>query len=126
MTLRPELGVEKSYQSFRPGTCTVSFKFSANIFLLIIVMSFQGKHCAPTSLEMYYTEQQQRAQPGPEERGTIGAGFYAALSHLNQVKRTRPEIVSPWFPVIGTLKEAGGPTRESTEEPLEGELAGKE
>ncbi|KAJ3614341.1 hypothetical protein NHX12_017915 [Muraenolepis orangiensis] len=86
----------------------------------------KGKHCAPTGLEMYYTEQQQREQPGPEERGTIGAGFYAALSHLNQVKRTRPEMVSPWFPVIGTLKEGGGPARESMEEPPEGELEGKE
>ena len=78
---------------------------------------------------MYYTEQQQREQPGPEERGTIGAGFYAALSHLNKVKRTRPEMVSPWLPVIGTLKEAGGGgpgARESMEEPLEGELEGKE
>ncbi|CAL8333684.1 unnamed protein product [Lota lota] len=86
----------------------------------------KGKHCAPTGLEMYYTEQQQREQPGPEERGTIGAGFYAALSHLNKVKRTRPEMVSPWLPVIGTLKEGGGPARESMEEPLEGELEGKE
>ena len=88
------------------------------------VVSSQGKHCAPTDLEMYYTEQQQRGQPGPEERGTIGAGFYAALSHLNKVKRTRPEMVSPWLPVIGTLKEGGGgPARESMEEePQEAEL----
>ncbi|XP_068448333.1 calcyon neuron-specific vesicular protein isoform X2 [Clinocottus analis] len=62
------------------------------------------KHCTPAALEMYYTEQQQEEEPGV--RGGANSGLYAALSHLNQVKRTGPELPMPWLPVISALKEA--------------------
>uniref|UniRef100_A0A665WX02 Neuronal vesicle trafficking-associated protein 1-like n=1 Tax=Echeneis naucrates TaxID=173247 RepID=A0A665WX02_ECHNA len=52
------------------------------------------KHCTPAALEMYYTEQH------------TDTGLYAALSHLNQVKRPGSELPSPWLPVISALKEA--------------------
>ncbi|XP_047435620.1 calcyon neuron-specific vesicular protein isoform X2 [Mugil cephalus] len=61
------------------------------------------KHCTPAALEMYYTEQQQQ-EPEPGVHGSTG--LYAALTHLNQLKRTGPELPSPWLPVIGALKEA--------------------
>lgn len=53
---------------------------------------------------MYYTEQQQQQESGLH--GSTDAGLYAALSHLNQVKRTGPELPPPWLPVITALKEA--------------------
>ncbi|KAE8300770.1 Neuronal vesicle trafficking-associated protein 1 [Larimichthys crocea] len=62
------------------------------------------KHCTPAALEMYYTEQQQQQEPG--HHGHTNNGLYAALSHLNQVKRTGPELPPPWLPVITALKEA--------------------
>ncbi|KAK5866205.1 hypothetical protein PBY51_020413 [Eleginops maclovinus] len=59
------------------------------------------KHCTPAALEMYYTEQQE------EEAGVHGGtGLYAALSHLNQVKKTGPELPSAWLPVPSALNEA--------------------
>ncbi|XP_071361397.1 calcyon neuron-specific vesicular protein isoform X1 [Trachinotus anak] len=64
------------------------------------------KHCTPAALEMYYTEQQQQQQQEPGVHGGTDTGLYAALSHLNQVKRTGPELASPWLPVISALKEA--------------------
>ncbi|KAF7644863.1 hypothetical protein LDENG_00214420 [Lucifuga dentata] len=79
------------------------------------------KHCSPAALEMYYTEQQQRQQE-PGVRG--GTGLYATLSHLNQVKKTGPELVSPWLPVISALKEAEIAKRGS--EPVKGAEEGEE
>lgn len=57
---------------------------------------------------MYYTEQQQQEEEGEEPglRGSANAGLYAALSHLNQVKRSGPELPAPWLPAIAALKEA--------------------
>ncbi|XP_029367641.1 calcyon neuron-specific vesicular protein [Echeneis naucrates] len=65
------------------------------------------KHCTPAALEMYYTEQQQQQQQqDPGAHGSTDTGLYAALSHLNQVKRPGSELPSPWLPVISALKEA--------------------
>ncbi|XP_037619533.1 calcyon neuron-specific vesicular protein isoform X2 [Sebastes umbrosus] len=85
------------------------------------------KHCTPAALEMYYTEQQQQQQEEDEEpgvRGGANAGLYAALSHLNQVKRTGPELPSPWLPVISALKEAE--VAKQGGEQLKRELEGEE
>ncbi|XP_054865854.1 calcyon neuron-specific vesicular protein isoform X2 [Amphiprion ocellaris] len=79
------------------------------------------KHCSPAALEMYYTEQQQQQEPGVHS-GT-NTGLYAALSHLNQVKRTEPELPSPWLPVISALKEAE--VAKQGGEPLKGALEGE-
>ncbi|KAM7418980.1 hypothetical protein PAMA_016206 [Pampus argenteus] len=79
------------------------------------------KHCTPAALEMYYTEQQQEQEPGVH--GSTNAVLYAALSHLNQVKRNGPELPSPWLPVINALKEAGMAKQGS--EPLKGALEGE-
>lgn len=80
------------------------------------------KHCTPAALEMYYTEQQQQQQEPGVHSGT-NAGLYAALSHLNQVKRTEPELPSPWLPVISALKEAE--VAKQGGEPLKGALEGE-
>ncbi|KAM8878838.1 calcyon neuron-specific vesicular protein [Spinachia spinachia] len=81
------------------------------------------KHCSPAALEeMYYTEQQE--VQGPGVRGETNAGLYAALSHLNQVKRTGPELPSPWLPVIRALKEAEAAKQSS--EQLKGALEREE
>ncbi|XP_043374672.1 neuron-specific vesicular protein calcyon isoform X4 [Dermochelys coriacea] len=56
---------------------------------------FKHKHCTPTALEMYYSEQ---------EVGSQGS-LYTAINHLNQGKKTIPELPSPWLPVINALKE---------------------
>ncbi|XP_041838181.1 calcyon neuron-specific vesicular protein [Melanotaenia boesemani] len=74
------------------------------------------KHCTPAALEMYYTEQQE-----PGIHSSTNTGLYAALSHLNQVKRTEPELPSPWLPVISTLKET-----EESSKPLKGVLEEEE
>ncbi|KAM3865098.1 calcyon neuron-specific vesicular protein [Diretmus argenteus] len=79
------------------------------------------KHCTPAALEMYYTQEQQQ---GPGVRGSTSAGLYATLSHLNQVKRTGPEVPSPWLPVIGALKEAEMAKRGS--KPLKGVIEREE
>ncbi|KAM9362965.1 calcyon neuron-specific vesicular protein [Symphorus nematophorus] len=81
------------------------------------------KHCTPAALEMYYTEQQQQQQE-PGVHGSTNTGLYAALSHLNQVKRTGPELPPPWLPVITALKEAELAKQGS--EPLKGVLEGEE
>ncbi|XP_072240632.1 calcyon neuron-specific vesicular protein isoform X1 [Leuresthes tenuis] len=75
------------------------------------------KHCTPAALEMYYTEQQQQ-EPGIHSN--TNTGLYAALSHLNEVKRTRPELPSPWLPVISELKETE--EAKDSSEPLTGVL----
>ncbi|XP_056265536.1 calcyon neuron-specific vesicular protein [Pseudoliparis swirei] len=77
------------------------------------------KHCTPAALEMYYTQQQE----DPGVRGGANSGLYAALSHLNQVKRTGSELPSPWLPVINALKEAEVAQRGSEQQKgvLEGE-----
>ncbi|XP_034396405.1 calcyon neuron-specific vesicular protein [Cyclopterus lumpus] len=80
------------------------------------------KHCTPAALEMYYTEQQQQEDPGV--RGGANSGLYAALSHLNQVKRTGSELPSPWLPVINALKEAE--VAQQGSEQLKGVLEGEE
>ncbi|XP_018535230.1 calcyon neuron-specific vesicular protein [Lates calcarifer] len=84
------------------------------------------KHCTPAALEMYYTEQQQQEQQQqePSVHGSTNTGLYAALSHLNQIKRTGPELPSPWLPVISALKEAEVAKQGS--EPLKGMLEGEE
>ncbi|XP_070684623.1 calcyon neuron-specific vesicular protein [Pempheris klunzingeri] len=81
------------------------------------------KHCTPAALEMYYTEQQQQQQE-PGLRSGTNTGLYAALSHLNQVKRTGPELPPPWLPVISALKEADAAKQGS--EVLKGVLEGEE
>lgn len=85
------------------------------------MLSTQQKHCSPAALEMYYTEQQQQ-EPGVH--GGADTGLYAALSHLNQVKRTGPELPSPWLPVISALKEAEAAKQDS--KPPKGVLQGEE
>ncbi|KAI9534022.1 hypothetical protein NQZ68_018391 [Dissostichus eleginoides] len=77
------------------------------------------KHCTPAALEMYYTEQQQQEEPGVHG----GAGLYAALSHLNQVKRTGPELPSAWLSVPSALNEAEVTNQRS--ELLTGEQEGE-
>ncbi|KAM6940787.1 calcyon neuron-specific vesicular protein [Xenentodon cancila] len=78
------------------------------------------KHCTPAALEMYYTEEQQQ-EPG--FHSSTSTGLYAALSHLNQVKRTGPELPSPWLPVISALKKAeeAKEASETLKEELQGE-----
>ena len=71
---------------------------------------------------MYYTEQQQQQEPGLH--GSANTGLYAALSHLNQVKRTGPELPPPWLPVITALKEAE--LAKQGDGPLKGVLEGEE
>lgn len=56
--------------------------------------------------------------------GGTSTGLYAALSHLNQVKGTGPELQSPWLPVISALKEAEVAKQGS--EPLKEALEGEE
>ncbi|XP_023654770.1 calcyon neuron-specific vesicular protein isoform X2 [Paramormyrops kingsleyae] len=41
-------------------------------------------------------------------------GLYTAISHLNQAKKTIPEMPSPWLPVINALKEAEKAKEESS------------
>ncbi|XP_061588155.1 calcyon neuron-specific vesicular protein [Cololabis saira] len=79
----------------------------------------QHKHCTPAALEMYYTEEQQ--EPGIHD--STNTGLYAALSHLNQVKRPGPELPSPWLPVISALKKAEEAKEgsETVKEELRGE-----
>lgn len=83
-------------------------KIEFNQAALFFVLQ-QQKHCIPAALEMYYTEEQQQ-EPGVH--GSTNTGLYAALSHLNQVKGTGPELPSPWLPVISTLKK----TKEARED----------
>nr|XP_033799361.1 neuron-specific vesicular protein calcyon [Geotrypetes seraphini] len=64
---------------------------------------FKHKHCTPAALEMYYSEQ----EAGPQ------ASIYTANNHLNQAKKTVPELPSPWLPVINALKEAEKAKEES-------------
>lgn len=87
-----------------------------DVFVLLLP---QQKHCTPAALEMYYTQQQE----DPGVRGGANSGLYAALSHLNQVKRTGSELPSPWLPVINALKEAEVAQRGSEQQKgvLEGE-----
>ncbi|MGH0116725.1 UNVERIFIED_CONTAM: hypothetical protein FKN15_021273 [Acipenser sinensis] len=65
---------------------------------------FKHKHCTPAALEVYYSEQ---------ETGSRGS-LYTAISHLNQAKKTMPELPSPWLPVINALKEAEKAKEESS------------
>ncbi|MEQ2233007.1 hypothetical protein ILYODFUR_017340 [Ilyodon furcidens] len=78
------------------------------------------KHCTPAALEMYYTEQQQQEEDPGAQRGT-NTGLYAALSHLNQVKRTGPGLMSQWLPVIRQGDEEAKESSEPLKEELEGE-----
>lgn len=74
---------------------------------------------------MYYTEQQQEEEgEEPGLQGSTNTGLYAALSHLNQVKRSGPELPAPWLPVITALKEAELAKQGS--EPQRGVLEGEE
>ncbi|KAM9856740.1 calcyon neuron-specific vesicular protein [Aulostomus maculatus] len=78
--------------------------------------TLKQRHCTPAALEMYYTEQQQEHGV----HGSSNTGLYAALSHLNQVKKTGPELPSPWLPVISVLKEAEMAKQQGGKEPLKG------
>ncbi|XP_049575771.1 calcyon neuron-specific vesicular protein [Syngnathus scovelli] len=76
----------------------------------------QQRHCTPAALAMFSGEQQ-----NPEDiQGSTNSGLYAALSRLNQVKRTGPEMPSPWLPVIRALKEPDLIKHDS--QPVKGEL----
>lgn len=70
---------------------------------------------------MYYTEQQQQDGEEPGTRGGAGTGLYAALSHLNQVKRTGPGLMSQWLPVIRQEAEEAKENSEPLKENMEGE-----
>ncbi|XP_018606406.2 calcyon neuron-specific vesicular protein [Scleropages formosus] len=91
------------------GLILVTMAFLACLLLLVMYKAlwydqlscpegfvFKHKHCTPAALEMYYSEQ----ETGP--RGSL----YTAISHLNQAKKTVPELSSPWLPIINSLKEA--------------------
>ncbi|KAM9818144.1 calcyon neuron-specific vesicular protein [Syngnathus typhle] len=76
----------------------------------------QQRHCTPAALEIFSSEQQ-----NPEDiQVSTNSGLYAALSRLNQVKRTGPEMPSPWLPVIRALKEPDPIKHDS--QPVKGEL----
>ncbi|XP_071985866.1 neuron-specific vesicular protein calcyon [Engystomops pustulosus] len=60
---------------------------------------FKHKHCSPTDLEMYYSQQ---------ETGPQGA-LYTAIT---QAKKSLPDLPSPWLPVINALKEVEKGKRE--------------
>ncbi|KAK5605813.1 hypothetical protein CRENBAI_005412 [Crenichthys baileyi] len=79
------------------------------------------KHCTPAALEMYYTEQQQQQEEDPGAQRSTNTGLYAALSHLNQVKRTGPGLMSQWLPVIRQGDEEAKESSEPLKEELEGE-----
>ncbi|KAM4750659.1 calcyon neuron-specific vesicular protein isoform 2-T2 [Anableps anableps] len=79
------------------------------------------KHCTPAALEMYYTEQQQQQEEDPGALSSTNTGLYAALSHLNQVKRTGPGMMSQWLPVIRQGTEEAKENSEPLKEELEGE-----
>lgn len=79
------------------------------------------KHCAPTTLEMYYSEEQQQKEP--DIHSSPNTGLYTALSHLNQMNRAGPELPPPWLPVISALKEAEAAKEDSEAE--RGELHGE-
>uniref|UniRef100_A0A673AKD4 Calcyon neuron-specific vesicular protein n=1 Tax=Sphaeramia orbicularis TaxID=375764 RepID=A0A673AKD4_9TELE len=79
------------------------------------------KHCTPAALEMFYTEQQ---QPDPAVRSSTNTGLFPSLDHINQVKKTGPELPLPWLPVISALKEAEIAKHDN--EPLKGVLEGEE
>ncbi len=70
---------------------------------------------------MYYTEQQEQQQQSGL-RDSSNTRLYATLSHLNQVKRSGPEMPAPWLPVITALKEAD--LAEKGDGPLKGVLEG--
>ncbi|XP_077425873.1 calcyon neuron-specific vesicular protein [Vanacampus margaritifer] len=80
----------------------------------------QERHCTPAALEMFSSEQQNPA----DIQGNTNSGLYAALSRLNQVKRTGPELPSPWLPVIRALKETDAIKHDSR--PVKGALEGEE
>ncbi|XP_053713104.1 neuronal vesicle trafficking-associated protein 1-like [Synchiropus splendidus] len=69
-------------------------------------------HCIPVNLELLPNGEQQ--EPGFHTT----TGLYTALSNLNKVKKSGPQLTSPWLPVIGSLKEAG---KEAASKPLERE-----
>ncbi|KAM9770314.1 calcyon neuron-specific vesicular protein isoform 1-T1 [Menidia menidia] len=77
------------------------------------------KHCTSAAMEMFYPDQQQQQkeqqQKEPGVHTSTNAGLYAALSHLKEVKRTMPELPSPWLPVISALKETGEAKEEGIE-----------
>ena len=57
---------------------------------------------------MYYSEQ---------EGGGSKGSLYTAISHLNQAKKSLPELPSPWLPVINALKEAQRAKEEAGRSP---------
>ncbi|XP_036403328.1 neuronal vesicle trafficking-associated protein 1-like [Megalops cyprinoides] len=99
------------------GLILITMAFLACLLLLVMYKAlwydqlscpegfvFKHKHCTPAALEMYFSQQE------PAPRGSL----YTAVSHLNQAKRTIPELLpSSWLPVINALKDAEKATEES-------------
>ncbi|KAA8595059.1 hypothetical protein FQN60_012194, partial [Etheostoma spectabile] len=101
---------------------TLAFLTSLLLLLMYKAMWYDQLTCPEGFiLKMYYTEQQQQGVPGIHDGANTG--LYAALSHLNHVKRTGSELPSPWLPVISALKEAE--VAKQGNEPLPGGLEGE-
>ncbi|KAJ8332661.1 hypothetical protein SKAU_G00424500 [Synaphobranchus kaupii] len=100
------------------GLILITMAFLACLLLLVMYKAlwydqlscpegfvFKHKHCTPAALEMYFS-QQDSAPPR--------TSLYTAINHLNQAKRTIPELLpSSWLPVINALKDAEKATEES-------------
>uniref|UniRef100_A0A3P9MF89 Calcyon neuron-specific vesicular protein n=1 Tax=Oryzias latipes TaxID=8090 RepID=A0A3P9MF89_ORYLA len=91
------------------GLILISLAFMTGLLLLLMYKAMwydqltcpegfvlKQNHCSPKVLEMFYTEQQ---EPGTPSR--TSAGLIAALSHIDQLKRTGLEP-----PAYGVLKES--------------------
>ncbi|XP_041961567.1 calcyon neuron-specific vesicular protein [Alosa alosa] len=105
------------------GLILITLAFLACLLLLVMYKALwydqlscpegfvlKHKHCTPAALEMYYSEQEGGA--GPK-----GGSLYTAISHLNQAKKSLPELPSPWLPVINALKEAQRAKDEAAHSP---------
>ncbi|KAI1894283.1 hypothetical protein AGOR_G00114220 [Albula goreensis] len=99
------------------GLILITMAFLACLLLLVMYKAlwydqlscpegfvFKHKRCTPAALEMYFSQQDSAPR----------GGLYTAISHLNQAKRTIPELLpSSWLPVINALKDAEKATEES-------------
>ncbi|XP_031418463.1 calcyon neuron-specific vesicular protein isoform X2 [Clupea harengus] len=103
------------------GLILITLAFLACLLLLVMYKALwydqlscpegfvlKHKHCTPAALEMYYSEQ---------EGGGSKGSLYTAISHLNQAKKSLPELPSPWLPVINALKEAQRAKEEAGRSP---------
>ncbi|XP_061625378.1 calcyon neuron-specific vesicular protein [Phyllopteryx taeniolatus] len=104
------------------GLILIMLAFLTSLFLLLMYKAMwynrltcpegfilQQRHCTPAALEPFSSEQQNPA----DIPGSANSGLYAALSRFNQVKRTAPEMPSPWLPVIRVLKETDAAKHDS-------------